>query len=183
MKKLAIATMACGVLFTTACSNKTEQEETPKVEETVQQKEVSIEEIGTSIKEAVIKFFNDPEFQLVEGRVPGWDELDVQDELALGMYPMFADLDIEGTLYVPMMNVKSDLVAVVKAKDGNVDAVKTAFEQLKADQEATWSTYLPDQYEKVKANKIIVEGDYVLYVTFDDTAVVEEAFLNTIAGK
>lgn len=181
MKKLAIATMACGVLFTTACSNKTE--EAPKVEQTVEEKTVSIEEIGTSIKEAVIKFFNDPEFQLVEGRVPGWDELDVQDELALGMYPMFADLDIEGTLYVPMMNVKSDLVAVVKAKDGNVDAVKTAFEQLKADQEATWSTYLPDQYEKVKANKIIVEGDYVLYVTFDDTSVVEEAFLNTIAGK
>lgn len=184
MKKLTIATMACGVLLTTACSKPSETNETNQpTEQQVVESNVAIETIGMAIKEAVVNFWNDDMLQLEEGKIPGWQELDLKDELATSMYPMFADLAIEGTIYVPMMNVKSDLIVVVKATDGNVEAVQAAFEQLKQNQEDQWSQYLPDQYEKVKANKVTTSGDYVLYATFDDTTVVETAFLDTISGK
>lgn len=36
-----------------------------------------------------------------------------------------------------------------------------------SDQEATWSMYLPDQYELVQENQIKQQGNYLLYVTSD----------------
>lgn len=185
MKKLAIATMACGVLFTTACSKPADNNEQPEQTEqsTPEQQTVSMDSIGMAIKEAMVNYWNEESLQLTDGMIPGWEELTLQDELTTGMYPMFMDLNAEGTLFVPMINVKSDMIVVAKATDGNIEAIKSAFEQVKEDQVTQWSQYLPEQYEKVKANKIVTSGDYVLYVTFDDTDVIEKAFLDTVSGK
>lgn len=182
MKKLAIATMACGVLFTTACS-KTETPEQNEEITNVVNENVTVESVVTAIKEAMVNYWNEESLQLQDGMIPGWQELDLQDEFTTDIYPMFTDLNAEGMFLLPMMNVKSDMVIVAKVTNGNVDAIKSAFEQVKEDQIAQWSQYLPEQYEKVKVSQIITSGDYVLYVTFDDTSVIEEAFLTAVSGK
>ena len=57
---------------------------------------------------------------------------------------------------------------VVKAKDEKAsESVKDGFEKVLSDQEATWSMYLPDQYELVQENQIKQQGNYLLYVTSD----------------
>lgn len=108
--------------------------------------------------------------KLENGVLPGYTVIDMKDTDALGMYAdHFNQDDIEqGTILTPMMNVKSTLIFVVKAKDeAAVTKVKEGLEKVKSDQEATWSTYLPNQYELVKANQIKVQGNYLLYVTCD----------------
>ena len=80
---------------------------------------------------------------------------------------MFNKEDLEeGTILMQMMNIKSDQIIVLKAKDeSKVEDLKAALEKVKEGQMSTWETYLPDQYELVKANKIQTQGNYVLYVT------------------
>lgn len=130
-------------------------------------KTVTTAEIMQKIQE---KLASEYDMNLEGGTLPGYLLVDVKDKDALGMYAdHFNQEDIEeGSMLTPLMNVKSTLIFVVKAKDEEAIAkVKEGLEKVKSDQEATWSTYLPDQYDLVKANQIKVQGNYLLYVTSD----------------
>lgn len=116
------------------------------------------------------KLADEYDMKLEDGVLPGYLLVDMKDNDALGMYAdHFNQEDIEeGSMLTPLMNVKSTLIFVVKAKDQEAaNRVKEGLEKVKSDQEATWSTYLPDQYDLVKANQIKVQGNYLLYVTSD----------------
>lgn len=68
-----------------------------------------------------------------------------------------------------MMNVNADEIILLEAKDeADVDLLKESLENELAAQVQTWEQYLPDQYEKVKNNRIETKGKYLLYVTFSD---------------
>ncbi|MFJ7734774.1 DUF4358 domain-containing protein [Lysinibacillus sp. NPDC097287] len=69
---------------------------------------------------------------------------------------------------IPMMNVKSNEIAIFKVKDANdlaevEAAVKTRAENVMKN----FEQYLPDQYENAKNHKIVVKGNYVLFVISD----------------
>ncbi len=69
---------------------------------------------------------------------------------------------------IPMMNVKSNEIAILKVKDtADVPAVEEAVKQRAATVQQQFETYLPDQYENAKNYKLVTKGNYVLFVISD----------------
>lgn len=69
---------------------------------------------------------------------------------------------------IPMMNVKSNEIAILKVKDtADVLAVEEAVKQRAATVQQQFETYLPDQYENAKNYKLVTKGNYVLFVISD----------------
>lgn len=92
------------------------------------------------------------------------------EDLYESVYQLTADMVQEAKIIVPLMNVKSNELAGVLAKPGQVDAVKEA---LAARQQAvcqTFQQYLPDQYEIAQKGEIVVRGNYVFLVMLEDNA-------------
>jgi len=83
----------------------------------------------------------------------------------------------EGYAIYSMMNVKSDMILVFKAKDeSSVENLKIVLDKAAENQERIWSQYLPDQYEKVQ-NRIVKEkGKYLIYIVTDEPQEVEKIF-------
>lgn len=165
MKKLKMMLMA--LLLTVVAVGCSNGDKTSDNGSTAGNETVSPETIMTKIQEKISSEYDMP---LENGKLPGFDMRDITNAENLGIYAdhfNVADIE-EGYILEPMMNVKSSLIFVIKAKnEAAVTKVKEGLEKVKSDQEATWSTYLPDQYELVKANQIKVQGNYLLYVTSD----------------
>ena len=69
---------------------------------------------------------------------------------------------------IPMMNVKTNEIAILKVKDvADVPAVEEAVKQRAATVQQQFETYLPDQYENAKNYKLVTKGNYVLFVISD----------------
>ncbi|MCM1989815.1 DUF4358 domain-containing protein [Oceanirhabdus seepicola] len=83
----------------------------------------------------------------------------------------------EGYAIYSMINVKSDMIVVFKAKDeSSVENLKKVLDKTAENQEGIWSQYLPDQYEKVQ-NRIVKEkGKYLIYIVTDEPQEVEKIF-------
>ena len=80
-----------------------------------------------------------------------------------------------------MAMVSADRVVVIEAAEGKIDAVTAALETFKQSAIAQFELYLPDQYEKAKAGRIVVKGNYAVLVIAGDNEVianqgVEEAY-------
>ena len=80
-----------------------------------------------------------------------------------------------------MAMVSADRVVVIEAAEGKIDAVKEALETFKQSAVAQFELYLPDQYEKAQAGRIVVKGNYAVLVIAGDNEVianqgVEEAY-------
>lgn len=67
-----------------------------------------------------------------------------------------------------MVNVSSDVILLVKAVPGQVDAVKAALEARRAAVAASFEMYLEDQYDKALAGRVVTKGDYALLVIGGD---------------
>ncbi len=67
-----------------------------------------------------------------------------------------------------MVNVSSDVIMVVKAAPGQIDAVKATLEARRDAVAASFEMYLPDQYEKALAGRVVTKGDYALLVIGGD---------------
>ncbi len=175
MKKFFILAIACLMVFTAAGCSK-------------QQKEVNvpITDIVEGIKAKMaedMKAAGVPEDSFKDGSLPGYMETDLASgDLKEPMAEMFNQEDLEeGIVIQQMMNVRSDLIVVLKAKDeSKLENLKTSLDKIKEQQEMIWSSYLPDQYEKVKNNITIVEGKYLIYITYDDPESIETIFNNAL---
>lgn len=87
--------------------------------------------------------------------------MDIDIETLTSSYEINAE-DVEEVIgKMPMMNVHASMYLVIKAKEGSVDTVKEKVDQYATAQEQMWETYLPEQYELVKARKTGVNGNYV----------------------
>jgi len=80
-----------------------------------------------------------------------------------------------------MAMVSADRVVVVEAAEGKIDVVTQALENYKQSAIAQFELYLPDQYEKAKAGRVVVKGNYAVLVIAGDNEVianqgVEEAY-------
>lgn len=78
----------------------------------------------------------------------------------------FDSTKVEGYLRIAAeINLRSDYMLVLYTTD--MEATKAALDELHQGQVNTWSTYLPDQYEKVQNNVTGSQGNYLYYVTMD----------------
>ena len=150
--------------------------------------EVAAKDIMDSIKEKIVQDIKDAGFD--EGRsdeeiLQGYMETNLTDVAADDPFgQMFferTELDkellAEGLMYVPMFNTNADEIFVLRAKnEKDADTLKAALQKELEVQIQTWEVYLPDQYEKVKNNVLKTNGNYVLYVTYDDADAVEKIF-------
>lgn len=102
--------------------------------------------------------------------------MDITTEELTSQYEINAE-DVEEVVgKMPMMNVHASMYLVIKAKEGSVDAVKEKVDQFATSQEEMWATYLPEQYEIVKARKTGVNGNYV-YLFISENASELEALV------
>lgn len=135
------------------------------------------EKMAEDMKEAGVS-----EDNLKDGNLPGYMETDLTSEEQNPTTELFNLEDIEeGIVLQQMINIRSDMIIVLKAKDeSKVESLKASLEEVKEGQVNTWSQYLPDQYEKVKNNILKAEGKYLIYVTYDDPEAIEEIFDNLL---
>lgn len=87
------------------------------------------------------------------------DEQLLQD--LLGVNP--ADV-VEYAGSISMANVSADNVVAVKAAEGKIETVKTALEGRLDAVRQSFERYLPAQYDKAMAGKVITIGDYAFLV-------------------
>ena len=73
-----------------------------------------------------------------------------------------------------MSITSADNFIIIKPAEGKKDAVKAALEQRKEDVIKSFEMYLPGEYEKAKAGRILEKGDYLIFMVLGDPA--EEDF-------
>ena len=145
MKKLKLFLMLTiiGGLLLAACSN----DEPKVVEPTVSANEM-MDEMLAKIEQPMM--------------------MEVTDEQVQEIYNIDPQKLADYAIRIPMMNVKSNEIAILKVKDvADVPAVEEAVKQRAETVQQQFETYLPDQYENAKNYKVVTKGNYVLFVISD----------------
>lgn len=94
--------------------------------------------------------------------------MEVEAEMLEQMYHLDPALLEDYSVRMPMMNVKSNEIAVLKVKDSkDIPTVETAIQQRASDVQNAFEQYLPDQYENAKNYKLVTKGNYLLFVIAD----------------
>lgn len=125
-------------------------------------------ESNVPVKEMVDKMLTDIE-------QPSLMELD--EEGVKQQYHIDLGLLEEYSVRIPMMNVKSNELSILKVKDAkDVPAVEEAIKKRAADVQKSFEQYLPDQYENAKNYKIVTKGNYVLFVISDQADAFVKSF-------
>jgi hypothetical protein len=147
---------------------------------------ITLEEMSLKIKEQIaadMKENGAGEDVLVEGKLQSYIEVDLLDDkdpstsIYLDKMQLNKEEVEDGIVLAAMMNVNSDEIILLKAKDeAHVKSLKEALEREKEAQIKTWEIYLPDQFEKVKNNVIKTNGNYLLYVTYGNPDEIEAIF-------
>ena len=141
--------------------------ETPTVPETPAEPEVPAEPETPTEPEAPAVSKADEIMNAIYGagfELPGYMELD--EETLTAVYGLSSTELSDYSVRTPMMIVQATEFAVFEVKDGYMDTVKSAVEKRLSDLTATWSQYLPDQYELVQNAKTYENGNiYVLIIS------------------
>lgn len=103
--------------------------------------------------------------------------IELEKENVKNMYHLDPSLLEEYTIRMPMMNVKTNEMAILKVKnEKDLQVVKEALQQRAKDVQKLFETYLPDQYENAKNYKIMTKGNYVFFVISDKADVLVKEF-------
>jgi len=110
-------------------------------------------------------------------------QINLEPEMVQEWYHLDPTLLEEYTIRVPLMNVKTNEIALLKVKDAaDVPTVQAAVEQRAADVQKLFESYLPDQYENAKNYKLIADGNYVLFIISESADELIAAY-NDIAAQ
>lgn len=92
----------------------------------------------------------------------------VDDQMLQDMFHIDpADVEAYYGLFGMTMTTADNALAI-KAVPGKIATVVAALEQRKADVVNSFAQYLPDQYEKSEAGKVIQKGDYAFLLILGD---------------
>lgn len=152
-------------LVLTACSGSNTNSGTNNNTSTNQEAEVSTTKTTKEMVDEMLAKIEQP--SLVE----------MTGDMVNQMYYFDASLLDQYTIMSPMMNIKTNEVAVFKVKDAkDLTAVQDGIKKRAADIQKTFETYLPDQYENAKNYKLVTKGNYVFFVIADAADV--DKFIN-----
>lgn len=112
---------------------------------------------------------------------PAFMELSAQE--LKDVYNIDAAKLADYSVRIPLMNVKSNELAILKVKDAkDIPAIEAAVKKRAEDAQKPFEQYLPDQYENAKNYKLVTKGNYVLFVISDradELIKVYESFFKT----
>lgn len=88
------------------------------------------------------------------------------------------------SIRMPMMNVKSNEISVLKVKDAkDITTIEDAVKERASDIQKQFETYLPDQYENAKNYKLVTKGNYILFVISESADQLVTEFDNLFTQK
>lgn len=97
---------------------------------------------------------------------PSLMELSAQE--VKDVYNLDLDKIEDYSIRIPLMNIKTNEIAIIKVKDAvHVADVEAALTQRAENVMKQFEQYLPDQYEQAKNYKLVTKGNYVLLVISD----------------
>lgn len=92
-------------------------------------------------------------------------QIQIEGDMVKDLYHLDPSILEDYSIMTPLMNVKTNEVAVLKVKDAkDVAAVEEAVKKRAADVQKQFETYLQDQYENAKNFQVVKKGNYVLFV-------------------
>lgn len=104
-------------------------------------------------------------------------QIDLESAALNDTYHLDPALLDQFTIKFPMMNVKTNEIALLKVKDAkDIPTVEAAVKQRAADVQKQFESYLPDQYENAKNYKLVTKGNFVLFIISDQADELEKAF-------
>lgn len=143
MKKILIGVIALGLLLA-GCSKDQPAEADPKL---------TAKEMADSMLEEV----EQPEL------------IELEPEQVKNLYNLDSEMLEDYSIRIPMMNVKTNEMAILKVKDEkDIPKAESAVKQRAENVKKQFETYLPDQYENAKNYKLMTKGKYVLFVISED---------------
>lgn len=109
----------------------------------------------------------------VEEKAPMQMPMELNEEMAKDLANLNLD-DVEDYGIIKAMVINSaDIAAVVKAKEGKIEAVKSSLQQM-LDTERN-NAYLPDQKEKIENAILMEKGNYVILLVNEDVKAAQNA--------
>ncbi|MWC27896.1 DUF4358 domain-containing protein [Paenibacillus sp. MMS18-CY102] len=110
----------------------------------------------------------------------------LEGDMVKDMYHLDPALLDQYSILTPMINLKTDEIAVLKVKDAkDLPTIEAAVKQRAVDIQKTFEHYLPDQYENAKNYKLVTKGNYILFVISDaePSGKLEAAFNSYFTAK
>ncbi|MEG1894872.1 MAG: DUF4358 domain-containing protein [Oscillospiraceae bacterium] len=75
---------------------------------------------------------------------------------------------------ITKVNMSADQIIVIEAQDGKIDVIKAAMEKMRDSVAKSFELYLPAQFEKATAGRVVIKGNYaVLAIVGDDVAIAD----------
>lgn len=152
---ISVLTLAIAASSFVACSNTPANNNASSSEAT---QTISLKE-GSTLEDIVNKINEDIGIQMASP---------IDETLLTDLFHISSDMIEEFSGLFAMVMVSSDNVLAVKAAPGKIEDVKAALEQRKTDVEESFAQYLPDQYEKAQAGKVLTKGDYAFLIIAGD---------------
>lgn len=97
---------------------------------------------------------------------------EMDDDILTGIYGINMEDVEEYVGKYSMANVSSDEILIVKAAKGKAETIKAACEARREAKASGCEMYLEDQFLKAEAGRIVVKGDYVVFVIAGDNDVI-----------
>jgi len=92
-------------------------------------------------------------------------QMPIEGDMVKDLYHLDPSILEDYSIMTPLMNVKTNEVAVLKVKDAkDIATVEEAVKKRAADVQKQFETYLQDQYENAKNFQVVKKGNYVLFV-------------------
>lgn len=103
--------------------------------------------------------------------------IEMQTEMIEDMYGIDSAVLEEYTVLIPLMNTKTNEIALFKLKDEqDKTKIEEGIQKRAGDIQKQFETYLPDQYQNAKNYKLITEGVYVLFIISESADQLENEF-------
>lgn len=103
--------------------------------------------------------------------------MELPADMVKDLYHMDPALLDQYTIMTPLMNIKTNEIAVLKVKDAkDIATVEAAVKQRATDVQKQFETYLQDQYENAKNYKLATKGNYIIFIISENAADLEKAF-------
>jgi len=110
--------------------------------------------------------------------------IELEDDMVQTMYHLDPSLLEDYSIRIPLMNIKSNEIAILKVRDSkDMATVEAAVKQRAQDVQKQFETYLPDQYENAKNYKMVTKGNYVFFVISEEADKLQEVFLSFFEKK